>query len=126
MTRRLASRNRYTPGASGIVPEAGRKLVDRRTTVARLRRSYDASPRSRDRYRLPRHGRGLRWQRLVRRPLGDRPVGDVELAAVARADDLATDDPGDQASLMGARGREGLELAGDRLDHDDVLLRVDR
>src|SRR5215831_7357661 len=110
MTRRLASRNRYTPGASGIVPDAGRKLVDRRTTVARLRLRCDGSPRSRpvrrvdsplrDRDRVSGHRRRPGLQRAGGRTLGDGPVGDVVLAAMARTYDLAVVDPAHDAPLV--------------------------
>ena len=56
----------------------------------------------------------------------DGAVGDREGAAVALAVDVAVGDRADDAALVGAHGREALELAVRRLGDDHLVLGEDR
>jgi hypothetical protein len=66
-----------------------------------------------------------RRQRLRCRTVRHGSVGDLELAAVARAVDRALGHLADLAAGVRALGREALERALRRLRHDDVLVLED-
>jgi hypothetical protein len=72
-----------------------------------------------------RHGGRLLPERLRRGNVGHHAVGDLEVAAVARAVVGAVFDLIDSAALMGAHRGQACERPLARLGHDNLLVRKD-